>query len=122
MKDSGRQIVRAYSCSSLVPCCGKQKGDLMNKLYPWTMRYASQILFVLAAVIFFAGIGQAFVELGNGAGDVTVDGAPAGQRAFGLLMAIPGVLRAGTSTVLPLVAAAALERWDRQAKGRGVPK
>jgi hypothetical protein len=91
----------------------------MGNLYSWTMRNSAQILFGLALFIFVIGLGQAFAELRNAASQASLDGMPGmpvSQGAVGLLMAISGIVRAATSAVLPLAAAAALYRWDRHAK------
>jgi len=92
----------------------------MNNLYLWTMRNAARILFGLAAFLFVVGLGQALVRLGQTTGDVSTDGAPVpfGERSLNLLMVLAGTLSAASSAVLPLAAAAALHRWDRQAKSR----
>jgi hypothetical protein len=90
----------------------------MDKLFAWTMRNASKILFVIAIFVFVVGLGQAIVELRGAAADVSIDGAPVGQRSFGLLMAVVGVIRAASSAVWPLAAAAALDRWDHRAAAR----
>lgn len=91
----------------------------MGNLYSWTMRNSAQILFGLALFIFVIGLGQVFAELRNAASEATLDGMPGmpvKQGAVGLLMAISGIVRAATSAVWPLAAAAALHRWDRHAK------
>ena len=88
----------------------------MNKIYSWAMRNSSPILFGLAAFLFVVGIGQVLAEFRDAvvASNVsTVEGVPVSQRAMNLLMALSGFLRAGSSAVWPLAAAAALYRWDR---------
>lgn len=90
----------------------------MNNFYEWTMRSAARILFWLAAFIFLFGLGQALFRLGHTTGDVSFDGTPVpiSERSFNLFMVLAGTLNAATSAVWPLAAAAALHRWDRQAK------
>ena len=87
----------------------------MDKLFAWRMRTASKILFVIAIFVFVVGLEQAIVELRGAADDVSIDGAPVGQRSYGLLMAVVGVIRAASSAAWPLAAAAALHRWDHRA-------
>jgi hypothetical protein len=89
----------------------------MDRLFPWAMRNASKILFVIAIFVFVVGLGQSIVELRGAASDASMDGPPVGQRSFGLLMAVVGVIRAASSAVWPLAAAAALYRWDHRTDG-----
>jgi hypothetical protein len=86
----------------------------MENIFSWTMRNASKILFVIAIFVFVVGLGQAIVQLRGAAADVSIGGAPAGQRSFGLLMTVVGAIHAASSAVWPLAAAAALNRWDHR--------
>lgn len=92
----------------------------MNNFYLWTMRNAARILFGLAAFLFLVGLCQALVRFGQTAGGVSIDGAPipVSEKSLNLLMVLSGALTAASSAVLPLAAAAALHRWDRQARSR----
>lgn len=90
----------------------------MDNFYEWTMRNAARILFGVAVFIFLVGLAQALVELGHTPTDVAFDGTlvPVSERSINLLMVVAGILRAASSAVLPLAAAAALHRWDRHSK------
>jgi len=87
----------------------------MKPIYRWAMQKAAPTLFVVAAVLFLIGLGQALLSLKNTVGEAVFVGQPIGQGAAQWLMFLTGTFAAISSAVFPFAAAAALYRWDRYA-------
>ena len=85
----------------------------MKQTYRWAMRNAAPTLFVVAAVLFLIGVGQALLSLKNTVGQSVFAGQPVSQGGTQWLMFVSGAFAAISSAVLPFAAAAALYRWDR---------
>lgn len=91
----------------------RKKGDTM-KIYRAAMRNASMILFLISAVVFLIGFGQALVAVQNTAGSSGLSGEPISERVADLLMFLTGTFAALSSAAVPFIGAVAIERWDRR--------
>jgi len=85
----------------------------MKQTYRWAMQNAAPALFVVAAVLFLIGLGQALLGLKNTLGEAVFVGQPVSQGVAQWLLFLSGTFTAISSAVIPFAAAAALYRWDR---------
>jgi uncharacterized membrane protein (DUF485 family) len=83
-------------------------------IYNWSMKRASVILFVISAVIFLIGLGQALLALKNTAGDAIIGGEPISVGVMSFLMLLTGTFTALSSAAIPFIGAVAIDRWDRR--------
>jgi hypothetical protein len=83
-------------------------------IYKWSMRHASMILFVISAVIFLIGLGQAILALKNTGGDAIVSGEPISAGLMSFLMLLTGTFTALSSAAIPYIGAVFINRWDRR--------
>jgi hypothetical protein len=107
----GKRSLTGAGFNGLFPA---QEGP-MKQTYRWAMQNAAPTLFVIAAVLFLIGVGQALLSLKNTVGEAVFVGQPVGQGVAQWLMFLTGTFTAISSAVLPFAAAAALYRWDRHA-------
>lgn len=78
------------------------------------MRHASMILFVVSAVIFLIGLGQAVMALKNAVGGSFIAGEPMSSGLVSFLMFLSGTFAAFGGAALPFLGAVAINRWDRR--------
>lgn len=84
------------------------------RVYKWSMKYASVILFVISAVIFLIGLGQALFALKSSGGEAVVAGEPIGAGLMSFLLLLTGTFTALSSAAVPFLGAVAIDRWDRR--------
>lgn len=82
--------------------------------YNWSMRHASMILFVISAVIFLIGFGQAVVSLNNTVGETAFGGQTISAGLASFLIFLSGTFTSLAAAAVPFIGAVAVNRWDRR--------
>jgi uncharacterized membrane protein len=86
---------------------------MFERVFQWTVRYGSRLLFAVAAMMVLLGAAATVVRFANTAAQVAA-GRAAYDLPYGyLLMLLGGLLSAVKEAVVPLVAAIVLDRFDR---------
>ncbi len=83
-------------------------------VYKWAMRHASMILFLIGAVIFLIGFGQAVLAIKNAGAETSIGGEMISARLTSLLLFLTGTFAALSSAAIPFIGAVVIDRWDRQ--------